>query len=58
MKSSPGSRDRSASPCKIMECVCRHEYQDQRYGKDQRVHNPYAKGYRCTVCGREKETGS
>ena len=41
-----------------MECVCQHEFQDKRYGKNQRLHNPIKdkKGYnwRCTVCGREK----
>ena len=55
MKSTIGNKDRTASPTKVMECVCESAFQDKRYGKDQRVHNPYAKGYRCTVCGREKE---
>ena len=47
---------------KILECNCMHEYQDERYGKGQRVHN-YARkglggdnnpGWRCTACGRVK----
>ena len=44
---------------KILKCTCRNEFQDARYGKGQRVHNPMRKsgkllGYRCTVCGKEK----
>lgn len=46
---------------KIMECSCRHEYQDSKYGKNKRVHNPCkaAKGvnYRCTVCGNVIKKG-
>jgi len=46
---------------KIKFCSCKHEFQDERYGKKQRVHN-YARtgygskqpGYRCTVCTRVK----
>jgi len=42
----------------IKTCDCRHEYQDEKYGKGKRVFN---KGigskdqpiYRCTVCGQE-----
>lgn len=36
---------------------CHHEYQDAKYGKKIRVHNPTMKKdggetvYRCTVCG-------
>lgn len=48
-------KDHTRRPCKVLECVCEHEYQDQRYGKWQRVHNPRAKGYVCTVCGRLRE---
>jgi hypothetical protein len=55
MKSSSGGRDRSASATKIMACHCTHDYQDKRYGKGMRLHNPYAKGYRCTFCGFQKE---
>lgn len=40
---------------KIMKCTCKHEYQDQVYGKGMRVCNPIGKsqdsGYKCTVCG-------
>lgn len=42
---------------KITRCSCSHEYQDQKYGKGMRVHNPTASNpprHRCTVCGSEK----
>ena len=37
----------------IAKCVCNHEYQNQRYGKGNRVHNQTKKAteIRCTVCG-------
>ena len=41
---------------KIMTCTCKHEYQDEKYGKGKRVFNAGAKGtgtvitYKCTVC--------
>jgi len=40
----------------ILKCNCKHEYQDKKYGKGERVHNECQstknKGlYRCTVCG-------
>ncbi len=45
----------SRSP-KPLACVCAHEYQDKRYGKGMRLHNPMkekdGKNWRCTVCGR------
>lgn len=40
----------------IFRCTCQHEYQDKRYGKKMRVHNPKKKKvgeiqkWRCTVC--------
>ncbi len=43
----------SAKSTKILECFCTHEYQDKRYGKNKRLHNPTKDGYRCTVCKRE-----
>lgn len=45
---------------KIMKCDCKHEFQDQTYGKGMRVHNPAPqKGaspqrMRCTVCRKER----
>lgn len=36
----------------IIKCRCRHEYQDQLYGRGNRVHNPVGNGsWTCTVCG-------
>ena len=43
----------------IVYCGCSHEYQDKKYGRNMRVHNP-AVGRdggvipRCTVCLIEK----
>ena len=42
---------------RILVCACKNVYQDKRYGKRKRVHNPLqgkgkeGDGYRCTVCG-------
>lgn len=40
----------------ILECNCKHEYQDKRYGKNKRVHtekkDPVRNGYICTVCAK------
>jgi hypothetical protein len=38
---------------KIIKCTCVHEYQDQKYGKFNRVMNSCEGAYRCTVCGKE-----
>lgn len=43
----------------ILKCDCKHEYQDQKYGKGMRVHNTKKKGKdgnlnRCTVCQRTR----
>jgi len=44
----------------IKRCECKHEYQDEVYGKGNRVHNPTLKQvgnqpvYRCTVCKKER----
>lgn len=52
MKTTP--KDHTVKPTKIMECVCTHDYQDKRYGRGQRVHNPAKENrYTCTVCGRK-----
>jgi len=44
----------------IIKCNCKHDFQDERYGKSNRVHN-YAVavnskngGWRCTVCAAIK----
>lgn len=41
---------------KIGFCTCKHDYQDEKYGKGKRVLNFKIKpneGWRCTVCGKE-----
>ncbi len=38
----------------LIPCGCENEYQDKKYGKHIRVHNEFNKGWRCTVCGKEK----
>lgn len=46
---------------KVMQCSCKHDFQDQQYGKGMRLFNEIGKGgndgYRCTVCGREDKGG-
>ncbi len=43
----------------ILRCTCIHDYQDEKYGKGNRVHNlsgnDSSKAY-CTVCGTAHET--
>lgn len=36
----------------IVNCLCHHDFQDQRYGPGRRVANPLKNGEqaRCTVC--------
>ena len=44
----------------IKKCNCRHEFQDEKYGKGNRVYNKLLpergkpQEYRCTVCGNVK----
>lgn len=45
----------------IKPCTCKHDWQDAKYGKGNRVHN-FAAGvnkpagaWRCTVCGKETQ---
>jgi hypothetical protein len=39
----------------IKHCTCKNDYQDERYGKYQRVFNEMKDGkHRCTICGSEK----
>lgn len=39
---------------KIIECTCRHSFQDERYGSGKRLHNRMEGKdiikHRCTVC--------
>lgn len=37
-----------------LHCTCNSPFQDGFYGKGVRVHNGTSKGYRCTVCGKDK----
>lgn len=45
----------------IKTCKCEHKFQDERYGKQQRVHNSLKNTgkvgakWRCTVCGEKKD---
>jgi hypothetical protein len=45
---------------KIMFCGCKHEHQDEHYGKQQRVHNESIdnkqQAWTCTVCGTKKKS--
>ena len=48
----------------ILRCSCKHEFQDERYGRGMRVHNPCSDGgpkhgqARCTVCGAYRYVSS
>ena len=45
---------------KKLECDCKSDYQDKKYGKNIRIHNATVKypsgnpGWRCTVCGKTR----
>lgn len=39
----------------IKKCICKHKYQDAKYGKNNRVHNIGELAYICTVCNSEKK---
>lgn len=42
------------SGTKILKCYCQHEYQDEKYGKNNRVHTVGEKFNKCTVCNSAK----
>ncbi len=46
---------------KVMKCSCKHVYQDKKYGKGMRYHNPTRLNpiptYRCTVCTATRSPG-
>lgn len=45
-------------PCVITSCLCKSEYQDAKYGQQNRVHNLDAKDQGiCTVCGTRRAVG-
>lgn len=49
------STGHTAANPKVLECSCVHEFQDQKYGKNKRLHNPRKSGtFACTVCGKVK----
>jgi len=39
----------------IRGCKCSSPYQDDRYGKGQRLFNKGKEEYSCTVCGRNEK---
>jgi len=39
---------------KRLKCSCHHPFQDQKCGSQIRIHNKMIKGWRCTVCGKER----
>jgi len=39
----------------IKKCDCKNEYQDEKYGKGNRVYNKTTRGARCTVCQKVVE---
>lgn len=45
--------------CRILQCTCKHKFQDKEHGKQMRVHNPMGEDkyfkWRCTVCKSEKK---
>lgn len=53
-----GNNDDARTKCAHKRCDCHHPFQDSRYGKGVRVHNPIRSNrlkWRCTVCGKDKE---
>jgi hypothetical protein len=47
----------------ILACTCKHAFQDEQYGKGQRVHNWARKvgtsgAWRCTICKSLKQAKS
>jgi hypothetical protein len=50
----PSATAFTAAASQIMPCTCSHAYQDSLHGKGKRVHNPNKNGFRCTVCGSQK----
>lgn len=47
----------------ILPCNCKHKFQDEEYGKGNRVHNLKEKdhkktGWKCTVCSDVKPVKS
>ena len=49
-KGQNSSQETSGLKTKIFSCKCKHEAQDELYGKNMRLHNKTTSQYRCTVC--------
>jgi hypothetical protein len=52
-------KKKKVEPTKVMACSCFNPFQDERYGKNKRLHNTaYSKssirGWACTVCSNLK----
>jgi len=45
---------------RVLRCKCKHEFQDERYGRGLRLHNAKVDGkkYVCTVCRNERTKDS
>lgn len=63
-KTGEKSIGKGSGDVRVLTCNCIHEYQDSRYGKGRRLHNPTeklapgattVKLYRCTVCKTERK---
>lgn len=55
-KEAKSSKAHLNMPARVLACKCEHEFQDGRYGKGQRLHNPcQGPKFRCTVCGEVKQ---
>lgn len=50
------SKSKSYDPStKLAKCGCRHAYQDEQYGEENRLMNKKKNGgWCCTVCGKDK----
>lgn len=42
----------------INKCKCENSFQDEKYGKGNRVHSESGKGPKCSVCGTLNGSGS
>jgi hypothetical protein len=44
----------AAHGSEVRPCTCKSDFQDRMYGKGKRLHTVIGKGFRCTVCGKDK----
>jgi len=47
-------QETNKGPTAVFYCACPSVDQDRRYGEGKRLCNRTAKGYRCTVCGKDR----